>query len=207
MCEPLRQCAGVLPSRVEKIEHMCHDMCFKTDFGAIKAGFNIVADYREHLRAESAHATVLAEYGWQTALPVLVLNRFGKGRCITSGASFNRGTRFTSRMVRSLAAEAGIAPHVEVKGKGEIVDRDVFLGLRKRVGGHLLVMVEVGDRSRRVKVRLNAERLALPPRTHRLDDCLSGASLALGPETDWSFETDLSPADIKVYDLSSETAP
>lgn len=212
MNEAMRALSGVLPVRVHPKEFMAHDMAFKTDFGVIKAGFNIVGDYAENLRLDGESAAVIAEYGWQAALPLITTNRFGQGRCVYSGVSLNRNCRFLTQMVRSLVALAGLAPLVEVTGRDSAAGgsvpgeaRGVIAGLRRRDDGCLLILVEIADRHHALAISFNPDRLnllregGLPV---RLEDCLGNEAVSLGAGPGWTAEIDLPPGQARVLNLS-----
>ena len=171
-------------------------MMFSKALGTIHKGANLRGDYLEKLLIKDSNVEVLATYGWQTALPVITRNRYGKGTCVYLGMRPGLTEWVFPSLVKSLMLEAGLKPMVEIEGK----EGEVFVGLRERDDGYLLILIEVADRSHYFAMRFNAERLGLSGQW-LVSDCFGDQKATISNQRGWGFETDLRAAEVKVFDL------
>ena len=195
-CPPLERCAGIEARPLDRPEYGTHDMMFIKTLGTINKGANLRGDYLEKLLIKDSNVEVLATYGWQTALPVITRNRYGKGTCVYLGMRPGLTEWVFPSLVKSLVLEAGLKPMVEIEGK----EGEVFVGLRERDDGYLLILIEVADRSHYLAMRFNAERLGLSGQW-LVSDCFGDQKTTISAQTVWGFETALKAAEVKVFDL------
>lgn len=203
MIEPLEEVAGVKPSPLSIPEFGTHDMSWQMDFGIVKAGANVRGDYLERLTLKTDDVEVLAEYGWQTKLPVVTRHRFGRGQCIYLGVQLGTDENIFPAFVQSVPREAGLDPLVYLTSKeGGRIDGQVYAGIRHRDNGYLLILVEVDDRKHDLKIKLNADRLELiPGKTWKVENCLKDEGVEIPEATDWFFNTTLDVAGVKVFNI------
>jgi len=203
MIEPLAEAAGVEASPLAIPEFGSHDMCWQQDFWIVKAGANVRGDYLERLTLKFDDVEVLAEYGWQAKLPVVTRHRFGRGQCIYLGIQPGTDENIFGAFVLSVPREAGLDPLVYVtSSEGGRIDGQVYAGLRRRDDGYLLILVEADDRAHELKIQLNADRLGLASgETWSVRNCLKEESAEISEAMDWSFNTALGVAEVKVFDM------
>ncbi|MCD6334888.1 MAG: hypothetical protein J7M27_06090, partial [Candidatus Latescibacteria bacterium] len=105
--------------------------------------------------------------------------------------------------VLSVPREAGLDPLVYVtSSEGGRIDGQVYAGLRRRDDGYLLILVEADDRAHELKIQLNADRLGLASgETWSVRNCLKEESAEISEAMDWSFNTALGVAEVKVFDM------
>ncbi|NIA12054.1 MAG: hypothetical protein GWP10_20610, partial [Nitrospiraceae bacterium] len=203
MIEPLVEATGVKPSPLSIPEFGTHDMCWQKNFGIVKAGANVRGDYLERLTLKADSVEVLAEYGWQTKLPVVTRHRFGQGQCIYLGTQLGIDENIFPAFVQSVPREAGLDPLIYVtSSEGRRIDGQVYAGIRQREDGYLLILIEVGDRKHDLKIKLNAGRLKFNPgEAWIIGNCLEDEEMEISEATDWSFNTALDVAGVKVFNI------
>jgi hypothetical protein len=86
--------------------------------------------------------------------------------------------------------------------EGVRIDGQVYAGVRRREDGYLLILVEADDRKHDLKIELNAARLEFASgEAWKVRNCLEDEGAEVSEATNWSFNTPLGIAAVKVFDI------
>ena len=146
----------------------------------------------QEIKAISTNTRVIAKCGEQ---PAIVVNRFGGGHVVFLSVDLN--PILLEKVLKSALSLADLSPYSEITPESR---GDIILGCRKFEDGHLIYLIEIGDKDHEITLELNRQRLKLKNKKYEIKELLSGRNYEIDGKKP-RISLSVKRCDVKIFSI------